>query len=224
VIRAAIFDIDGTLVDSVDLHARSWQVAFEKFGKSLPFDVIRRQIGKGADQLLPVFFSPWELEEFGRDLEQYRSELFKRDYLSRVKSFPGVRALFQKIASDGKRLALASSAKEDELAAYKKIAQIDDLIETETSSGDVDKSKPHPDVFAAALKRLGAMGPDEALVVGDTPYDAEAAGKLKLPVIGLLCGGWSEAELRQAGCVAVYRDPAELLSRYDDSPFAQRTA
>lgn len=223
-IRAAIFDIDGTLVDSVDLHARSWQVAFEKFGKSLPFDVIRRQIGKGADQLLPVFLSPSELEQFGSDLERYRSELFKKDYLPRVKSFPGVRALFQKIASDGKRLALASSAKEDELAAYKKIAQIDDLIETETSSDDVDKSKPHPDVFAAALKRLRAIGPDEALVVGDTPYDAEAAGKLNLPVIGLLCGGWSEIELRQAGCIAVYRDPAELLSRYDESPFAQRAA
>lgn len=223
-IRAAIFDIDGTLVESVDLHARSWQVAFEKFGKSLPFDVIRRQIGKGADQLLPVFLSPSELEQFGSDLERYRSELFKKDYLPRVKSFPGVRALFQKIASDGKRLALASSAKEDELAAYKKIAQIDDLIETETSSDDVDKSKPHPDVFAAALKRLRAIGPDEALVVGDTPYDAEAAGKLNLPVIGLLCGGWSEIELRQAGCIAVYRDPAELLSRYDESPFAQRAA
>ena len=223
-IRAAIFDIDGTLVESVDLHARSWQVAFEKFGKSLPFDVIRRQIGKGADQLLPVFLSPSELEQFGSDLERYRSELFKKDYLPRVKSFPGVRALFQKIASDGKRLALASSAKDDELAAYKKIAQIDDLIETETSSDDVDKSKPHPDVFAAALKRLRAIAPDEALVVGDTPYDAEAAGKLNLPVIGLLCGGWSEIELRQAGCIAVYRDPAELLSRYDESPFAQRAA
>ena len=223
-IRAAIFDIDGTLVDSVDLHAQSWQVAFEKFGKTLPFDAIRRQIGKGSDQLLPVFLSPSELEKFGSDLERYRSELFKKYYLSRVKSFPGVRALFQKIASDGKRLAMASSAKEDELTAYKKIAQIDDLIETETSSGDVDKSKPHPDVFAAALKRLRAIGPDEALVVGDTPYDAEAAGKLKLPVIGLLCGGWTEGELRQAGCVAVYRDPAELLSRYDESPFAQRTA
>jgi HAD superfamily hydrolase (TIGR01549 family) len=220
-IGAAIFDIDGTLVDSVDLHARSWQVAFEKFGKSLPFDVIRRQIGKGADQLLPVFLSPSELEKFGSDLERYRSELFKKDYLARVKAFPGVRALFQKIASDGKRLALASSAKEDELATYKKIAQIDDLIETETSSDDVDRSKPHPDVFAVALKRLGAIGPNEALVVGDTPYDAEAAGTLSLRAVGLLCGGWSETELRGAGCIAVYRDPADLLSRYNDSPLAR---
>ena len=222
-IRAAIFDVDGTLIDSVDLHAASWQEAFEKFGKNVAFDAIRRQIGKGADQLLPVFLSPSELEKFGSDLDHYRSELFKRAYLPRVKSFPGVRALFQKIASDGKRLAVASSAKEDELAAYKKIAEIDDLLDTETSSDDVERSKPHPDVFAAALERLDTVEPAEALVIGDTPYDVAAAGKLNLRVIGLLCGGWSETDLHSAGCIAVYRDPADLLARYNDSPLAQPT-
>jgi HAD superfamily hydrolase (TIGR01549 family) len=215
---AVIFDIDGTLVDSVDLHAKSWQAAFAKFGKDIPFAEIREQIGKGADQLLPVFFSREELDHFGGELEKYRSEIFKSDYLPNVKAFPKVRELFERVQGDGKRIALASSAKEDELAAYKKIAAIDDLVETETSSGDVEKSKPHPDIFEVALKRLGAIAADRVIVVGDTPYDAQAAGKLKLRAIGMLCGGWSEDQLRQAGCIAVYRDPAALLEKYDRSP------
>src|ERR671923_1161239 len=130
-IEAVIFDIDGTIVDSVDLHAKSWQVAFEKFGKNISFEAIRRQIGKGADQLLPVFFSQQELDAFGEELDKYRGELFKREYLPRVKAFPRVRELFERIRRDGKRIALASSAKEDELKVYKKIADIEGLVEEE---------------------------------------------------------------------------------------------
>jgi HAD superfamily hydrolase (TIGR01549 family) len=219
-LEAIIFDIDGTLVDSVELHAKAWQVAFEKFGKKVSFEAIRRQIGKGADQLLPVFFSKDELDQFGDELNSYRSNLFKQEYLPTVKAFPKVRALFERIKQDGKQIALASSAKDDELEAYKKIARIADLTETETSSGDVKKSKPYPDVFATALKRLGNISPDQVIAVGDTPYDAEAAGKINLRVIGLLSGGWNEEELRRAGCVAVYQDPADLLARYDSSPLA----
>jgi beta-phosphoglucomutase-like phosphatase (HAD superfamily) len=145
-IEAVIFDIDGTLVDSVDLHAKAWQAAFEKFGKEVSFEAVRRQIGKDSDQLLPVFFSKTELEQFGEELDKYRSELFKKEYLPKVKAFPKVRELLQRIKQDSKRIALASSAKEDEVATYKKIAQIEDLIESETSSDDADKSKPHPDI------------------------------------------------------------------------------
>ena len=114
-INVVIFDIDGTLVDSVDLHAEAWRVAFKKFGKTVSFADIRRQIGKGADQLLPVFWSAGELSKFGEDLEEYRSELFKKEYLPHVKSFPKVRQLFERIRKDRKRIALASSAKGDEL-------------------------------------------------------------------------------------------------------------
>jgi HAD superfamily hydrolase (TIGR01549 family) len=216
-IEAVIFDIDGTIVDSVDLHAKSWQVTFEKFGKKIPFEAIRRQIGKGADQLLPVFFSQPELDAFGEELDKYRGELFKREYLPRVKAFPRVRELFQRVKRDNKRIALASSAKKEELETYKGIARIDDLVESETSSGDADKSKPHPDIFQAALEQLPGVALDKIIVVGDTPYDAEAAAKAKLAAIGLLCGGWSEEELRQAGCKAIYRDPAALLECYAES-------
>ena len=218
-ITAVIFDIDGTLVDSVDLHAEAWQVALERFGKKVSFAEVRRQIGKGGDQLMPVFLSQREMEKFGQELEQYRSKLFKKQYLPRVTAFPGVRQLFERVRQDQKRIALASSAKGDELKTYKTIAGIDDLIEAETSSDE--RSKPYPDIFEAALAELGDVAPDKILVVSDTPYDAQAAGKANLRTVGLMCGGWNEEELRQAGCIAIYRDPADLLSRYDESPICR---
>ena len=222
-ITAVIFDIDGTLVDSVDLHAEAWQVALERFGKKVSFSEVRRQIGKGGDQLMPVFISPREMEKFGEELEQYRSKLFKTEYLPRVSAFPGVRQLFERIRQDQKRIALASSAKGDELKTYKTIAGIDDLVEAETSSDDAARSKPYPDIFEAALAELGDVAPDKILVIGDTPYDAQAAGKANLRTVGLMCGGWNEKELRQAGCIAIYRDPADLLSRYDESPLCRNS-
>ena len=220
-ITAVIFDIDGTLVDSVDLHAEAWQLAFERFGKKVSFAEVRRQIGKGGDQLMPVFLSQREMEKFGEELEQYRSKLFKKEYLSRVTAFPGVRQLFERVRQDQKRIALASSAKGDALKTYKTIAGIDDLIEAETSSDDAERSKPYPDIFEAALAELGDVPPDKILVIGDTPYDAQAAGKANLRIVGVMCGGWNEEELRQAGCIAIYRDPADLLSRYDESPICR---
>ena len=219
-LQAVIFDVDGTIVDSVDLHAEAWRVAFEKFGKNFPFHEIRRQIGKGSDQLLPVFLSRRELDQIGKDLDKYRSEIFKRDYLPRVRAFAKVRELFQRIKKDGKQVVLASSAKADELDVYKKIARVDDLIESETSSDDADRSKPYPDIFRAALARLTGVTPDNAIVIGDTPYDAQAASKANLKTIGLLCGGWTEEELRRAGCVATYRDAEDLLLQYDNGGLA----
>jgi HAD superfamily hydrolase (TIGR01549 family) len=219
-LQAVIFDVDGTIVDSVDLHAEAWRVAFEKFGKNFPLDEVRRQIGKGSDQLLPVFLSKQELDQFGVDLDEYRSNLFKKDYLPRVQAFPKIRELFQRIKKDGKQIVLASSAKADELDTYKKIARIDDLIESETSSEDADKSKPYPDIFQAALARLKGVASKNAVVIGDTPYDAQAASKAKLKTIGLLCGGWTQEELRRAGCVAIYRNPEDLLLQYDTDGLA----
>src|SRR5437868_9930100 len=126
-LKAVIFDIDGTLVDSVDLHARAWQEALRHFGREIPYAQVRQQIGKGGDQLMPVFFSKEELAEFGEELEKYRGDLYKREYLLRVMSFPKVREMFERIKQDGKKIALASSAKEEELKVYKEIAHIDDL-------------------------------------------------------------------------------------------------
>ena len=223
-IKAVIFDIDGTLVDSVDMHAEAWQRAFKHFGKDIPFDQVRHQIGKGGDQLMPVFFSEEELERFGEEMEKFRGDLYKREYISRVRAFPQVRELFERIRRDGKRIALASSAKKDELKVYKELARITDLVEEETSADDAEKSKPHPDIFEAALKALGDVRPEEAVVIGDTPYDAEAAGKINLRTIGVLCGGFPEAELRAAGCTDIYRDPADLLARYDASPLASKSS
>jgi HAD superfamily hydrolase (TIGR01549 family) len=220
-IKAVIFDIDGTLVDSVDLHARAWQEAFRHFGRDIPYKEVRHQIGKGGDQLMPVFFSKQELAEFGKEMEQYRGELFKREYMPQVRAFPKVRELFARIKQDGKRIALASSAKEEELKVYKEIANITDLVEEQASADDADKSKPHPDIFEAALAQLDDVKPAEVIVIGDTPYDAEAAGKANLRTVGVLCGGFPEAELRAAGCIAIYQDPADLLARYDASPLAQ---
>ncbi len=220
-IEAVIFDVDGTLVDSVDFHARAWQKAFAEIGWDIEFAAIRNQIGKGGDQLLPVFFNEKEIEKFGKDLVDRRGDIFKNEYLSKVKAFPKVRELFQKILEDGKKIALASSAKEDELEKYKEIANISDLVRAETSVDDVERSKPCPDIFEAALKKLGDMSAEKVLVVGDTPYDAQAAGKINLRTIGFLCGGFPESSLRgEKGCIAIYDSPAELLEYYEDSPIS----
>ncbi len=213
-IEAFIFDIDGTLIDSNDFHARAWQKAFVEKGFDFPFEKVRSQIGKGADTLLPVFLSKEEIEKYGDELADLRGEIFKNEYLDRVKPFPKVRELFQKIKADGHKIALASSANEDEVEAYKKIANIADLVEKTTSADDAEKSKPEPDIFHAALELLGNPKSENVLVVGDTPYDAEAAGKAHLKIIGVLCGGFAKADLERAGCAAIYSDPADLLKNY----------
>lgn len=219
-LKAVIFDVDGTLVDSVDLHARAWQDAFAEFGHEIALGELRGQIGKGGDQLMPVFLSPDELEQRGEALDSRRSEILKERYLGRVTAFPQVRALFERIRQDGTKIILASSAKSDELATYKKIANIADLIDAETSSEDAEKSKPHPDIFEAALATIPGLNAANAIVIGDTPYDAEAATKANLRVVGMLCGGFPEADLREAGCIAIYADPEQLLAQYAESPLA----
>jgi HAD superfamily hydrolase (TIGR01549 family) len=223
-IKAAIFDIDGTLVDSVDLHAHAWQEAFAKFGHEVPFRQVRQQIGKGGDQLLPVFLTEKEIQQSGEELEEYRGKLFNEKYLPLVKPFPHVRELFLRLKHDGKQIVLASSAKGDEIETYKRIAHLEDLVQKEASSDDVEQSKPHPDIFEAALQKLHEVEPQEAIAVGDSPYDAIAAGKLEIPRIGVLCGGFPENELRAAGCSAIYNDCADLLEHYSESLFSARHA
>lgn len=218
--RAVIFDIDGTLLDSVDLHARAWVEAFAHFGVTTDFADVRRQIGKGGDELMPVFLSEERVARDGETIEAYRSDLFKRRYLSEVRPFPGVRPLFEHIRAAGLTIALASSGKRSEVEHYTEILQIGDLVDVATSSDDADRSKPHPDIFEAALEKLDGAPRDAIIVIGDTPYDAEAAAKAGLRTVGLLCGGFPEADLRSAGCVAIYRDPEDLLNRFAQSPLA----
>ncbi|MBV9760154.1 MAG: HAD family hydrolase [Acidobacteriaceae bacterium] len=220
--EALIFDIDGTLLDSVDLHAQAWQEAFRKFGHEIAFDEIRSQIGKGGDQLLPIFLSPDEIKKRGEELQKYRGDLFKEKYLPKVKPFPGVRELFQKAKANGQTVALASSAKGDELKDFERIAQIEDLVEVETSSADAERSKPHPDIFEAALDRLGKkIRPEQVIVIGDSPHDAEAAKRAGLRTVGVRCGGFPESDLREAGCIAIYDGPEDLLRQYENSPLAK---
>ena len=212
-IRAAIFDLDGTLVDSNDLHTEAWDETFRHFGKEIPYHELRHQIGKGGDQYLPVFLSASEQREIGKEVEKFRADLFKKKYLERVRPFPRVRELLQRVRDDGKRVALASSGNETEIEHYVKLAEIGELIDSQTTKSDVRNSKPRPDVFLGALNLL-KVGADEAIVIGDTPYDIQAAKKLGLQTIALLCGGFSEDELRASGAVSIFRDPADLLAGY----------
>src|SRR5256886_10324917 len=159
--RAFIFDIDGTLVDSNELHIDSWDRAFRHFGKEFPREALRAQIGKGSDQYLPEFLSPDEIERFGKELDDYRSDVFRKEYLPKVRPFPKVRELFQRIHDDDKRIMLASSGKKKETKYYIDLLKIEKLIEGCTSGDDADHSKPAPDIFTASLEKLGAISPAE---------------------------------------------------------------
>ncbi len=218
VVQAAVFDIDGTIIDSVDLHIECWKRSLEQFGKRCAAESIRSQIGKGADDFLSAFFSNQELSRIRRDLEKYRSDLFKQKYLPRVKAFPRVRNLFECLKQDGKKIALATTGKETEIRIYKEIARISDLTDVVACADDVQHLKPHRDLCSAALHKLG-IAPDRVIAVGDTRYDADAAAKANVRTIGLLCGGGKRQELQEAGCIAIYKDPADLFEHYSCSPF-----
>jgi HAD superfamily hydrolase (TIGR01509 family) len=221
--KAAIFDVDGTLVDSVDLHASAWQEALVKFGHQVTFEQARSQIGKAGDQLIPVFLSKAEQADHGEAMEEWRGQLFKSKYLSMVRPFSAVPELLRRVRDAGVTVAVASSAKKAELDIYLKIAGVEDLVDVATSSEDAKHSKPAPDIFQVALKKLGIDG-HEAVAIGDTPYDAQAAGKAGIPAIGMLCGGFTEVALRRGGCVAVYPSPGGLLACFGASPLGAGTA
>ena len=209
--KAAIFDLDGTLLDSVDLHALAWHEAMVKFGHDVTLEQVRSQIGKGGDKLIPVFLSADEQRDHGKELEEWRGRRFKTRYLPLVRPFSAVPDLLRRLRDAGLRIAVASSAKRDELDEYLDIAGIADLVDATSSSEDADESKPAPDVFEIILKKLKIAGAD-AVAIGDTPYDATAAGKAGVATIGVLCGGFTETSLREAGCFEVFRGPAALFA------------
>ena len=220
-LQAVIFDLDGTLLDSVDLHAVAWHEALVKFGHDVSFEKVRSQIGKGGDKLIPFFLSESEQADHGEALQTWREKRFKEKYLPLVRPFSAVPDLLKRVRSAGLKAAVASSAKKDQLDQYLKIAGISSLVDEATASGDVEESKPAPDLFQAVLKKLNMKGPDAA-AVGDTPYDAEAARKAGVHPIGVLSGGSIESALRQAGCLEVYPGPASIYCCFDASLLAKR--
>jgi HAD superfamily hydrolase (TIGR01509 family) len=224
VLQAAIFDLDGTLVDSNELHVRAWREVFQRYGKEVHADALRAQMGKGGDQLMPVFWSKADLARFGEEMQALRVEIFMENYLPLVKPFPGVRPLFERVKRDGLRIALASSAKHPELQHHIDLLGIGDLIDASTSADDAEHSKPRPDILQAALERLPGIAASGALLIGDSPYDAQAAATAGMRCIGVLTGGFSEHELLRAGAIAVYHDIAHLGRHYDESPLAKERA
>jgi beta-phosphoglucomutase-like phosphatase (HAD superfamily) len=189
VVKAVIFDIDGTLLDSVDLHAESWVTTFAHFGIEANFHEVRSHIGEGADRLLPAFVPSGTSKARKNEIEKFRSHLFKNQYLPRVQPFVKVKELFERIKRDGRKAILASSCTEDEIAQYKKIAGISDIVDCESTSDDAESSKPAPDIFLKAVERVAPIKAQECIVIGDTHYDGEAARKAGIPFIGVLCGG-----------------------------------
>ena len=161
--KAFIFDLDGTLVDSNELHVDSWDRAFRHFGKQFSLEELRAQVGKGSDQYLPEFLNEAEIESFGKKLDEYRSDLFKKEYLPRVRPFPKVRELFRRLSDDGKRIVLATSGKESETKYYTELLKVENLIDGSTCADDADQSKPAPDIFQAALQKLGQLSADEVI-------------------------------------------------------------
>lgn len=227
-LKAAIFDIDGTLVDSVDLHARAWQEAFAHFGHEVTFEQARSQIGKGGDKLIPVFLSDAEQQDHGEALEKWRGDHSRSHYLPMVRPFSCVPELIARVREAGLKVAVASSAKKQELNVYLDLAGITDLLDASTSSDDAEASKPAPDIFNAVLKKLDVAGAD-AVAIGDSPYDSQAARAAGMGCIGFLSGSFTEASLRDAGCHAVYPGPGAMLACFDlagpsRDPASRRTA
>lgn len=218
-VEAILCDIDGTLVQSNWLHAAAWKDAFGLAGVDLDIETIRRQIGKGGDELIPIFLPFWRRRILEEPLQAYRKFIFQTQYLEQVHPFPRTRELFHRMKKSGIRTALASSAHKDELETYKAIARISDLVDVSITADDVDRAKPHPDVFEAALRQLRAK-PSNVLALGDTPWDAESAGKIGVRTIGVTTGGWTVKELYDAGCIEVYKDVSDLLENFERSAFA----
>lgn len=222
--KAVLLDVDGTLVDSNALHVEAWRNAFRAHGKDLSPEELHGQMGKGGDQIVEVFLGGDELERSGKAIEDLHVELFVRDFQPRERPLPGVRPLLERMKADGLRLVLASSAKDEELEGHLRVLGIDDLLDHRTGADDAERSKPCPDIFLAALRALPGVRPEEAVVIGDSPWDAKAARRAGIRMIGVLTGGFGEEELRGSGAIAVYRDLRELLERYDDSPLARERA
>ena len=210
---AVLLDVDGTLVDSNDAHAHAWVDAFAEAGITVDFTRVRRCIGMGGDKLMPEVSGLGEETPVGTRISSRRREIFASAYLPHVKAFRDASRLVAALADRGMTVVAASSAKKGELQALLKIAGADRLLDDATSSDDAEESKPDPDIVQAALKQA-RVAPREALMIGDTPYDVEAATRAGVAAVAFRCGGWGDDDLR--GAVGVYDGPWDLLTRLDE--------
>lgn len=218
-IEAVLFDIDGTLIDSNEQHVNAWAFAFREEGYPLELDDIRNQIGKGGDLLVPALLPDLE-DAVRKRIASRQGDHFKDMYLDHVRAFEDASAIVTKVHASGRKVVLASSAKRDELDHYVELLDIGQYLEATTSIDDVEASKPEPDIFGVALEKIG-VDPAHAIVVGDTPYDVEAALRAGIAAVGVTSGPFGEARLKEAGAIAVYADVAELLVEFDGSPLVQ---
>lgn len=216
-LRGVIWDIDGTLVNSNDAHARAWQSALAESHLYVSFESVRAAIGMGGDKLLPAVASIEADSALGRSISARRSEIFATE-LPKLRAFPQVRTLLMRLADRGLKHAVASSAQRAELDALLEIADIKDLL-VESSSAASGRSKPDPDIVSAALDALGFPA-EEVIMIGDTPYDIEAATRVGIRTVALRCGGRSDQDL--ASAIAIYDSPSELLKQLETSPLNAR--
>jgi HAD superfamily hydrolase (TIGR01509 family) len=214
--RAVIFDVDGTLVDSNDAHAAAWMQAIIESGRRVEFSRVRPLIGMGGDKLLPEAAGIAADSPEGEAIDARRREIFQTEFLPQLKPTRGAKDLLEWLRDDRMTLVVASSASKPELEKLLRVAGAEKLMESTTSSDDADRSKPDPDIVKVALEHTGCP-PAEAIMIGDTPYDVEAALRAGIDIIALRCGGWTDPEL--TGALAIYADPADLLEHYDLSPF-----
>lgn len=211
-----LLDIDGTLVLSNDAHAEAWVEAFAQYGYTIKFTAVRALIGMGGDKVIPTLVPDLNAESgTGAAISTYRSRLFLDKYAPHLQAAAGSRELIQKLRQEAVKLVIATSAKNDELNVLLKAARVEDLLTIATTSDDADKSKPDPDIVHAALQKL-EIPAEHTHMIGDTPYDIEAAARAGVGLIALRCGGWKDHDLQ--GALAIYDDPADLLEHYDDSP------
>lgn len=217
-IQAVLFDIDGTLIDSNDLHVRAWLEAFADRNLSVTPEAVHAQIGKGADLLVPALV-PGAGEGLAKSLGDAHGAIFKGRFLAQAQPFAGAHDLLARTRAAGRRVVLASSASQAELDHYLDLLDVRDVVFATTSIDDVETSKPAPDIFAVALERADVAAA-AAMAVGDSPYDVEASAKCGVATVALRSGGFGDEALLKAGAAALYDDASALLAGFDRSRLA----
>jgi HAD superfamily hydrolase (TIGR01509 family) len=212
----AILDIDGTLVDTNYQHAIAWYRAFRQNEIVLPVWRIHRHIGMGGDQLIAALTDQRTEDEKGDDVRAAEKTLYMA-MIEEVEPIEGARELIGRLKDDGKTVVMASSAKADEVDHYLDLLEVRDVVDGWTTSADVERTKPAPDLVQAALDNVGAK-PDDAVMLGDTPWDCMAADGAGVPAVTLVTGGFSRQELTDAGAIAVYESIPELIEHIDETP------
>jgi HAD superfamily hydrolase (TIGR01509 family) len=213
-VKAVLFDVDGTLVDTTYLHTVAWWEAFAQAGHDVPMAPIHRAIGMGSDKMLDALRPAGRDKSADSDLTTAHAALYSV-YWSRLRPLPGAARLLRACHDRGLRVVLAGSANPEELDVLRAALDADDAIDAATSAGDADASKPDPDLVQVALEQAGAAAA-ESVFVGDSVWDVQASRKAGLPCVGVLTGGTSRGELTEAGAVAVYETPADLLEGFPD--------